>query len=130
MLAVLERDAERARPLFTDALATARRRGDKRVSAECVVGLAAVAGLGDDLRRSARLLGAGRALREGIAAGTTPAERMLEGVLAPALGAALGPVFEAEQAAGGRLDLEEMLLLALGGVPEAGGRASHLGGAV
>ena len=130
VLAVLERNAERARRLFADALATARRRGDTRVSAECIVGLAAVAGLEEDLRRSARLLGAGRALREGITAGRTPAERVLEEVLAPALGAALGPVFEAELAAGGRLDPEEMLLLALGDAPEAGGRASHLGGAV
>ena len=89
---------------------------DARVSAECLLGLAAVAGLSDEPRRSARLLGAARALRELTTAGRSSIERMLEEMLSPQLQAALGAVFEVEEAAGGRLGFEDALLLTLDGV--------------
>ena len=63
-------DAAEAAKLFADALELAKERGDKRVAAECLQGLAAVVARRGDGAQAARLFGACDALLESI--GATP----------------------------------------------------------
>jgi non-specific serine/threonine protein kinase len=114
-VAAVAGDVGVAQRRFVEALELARRRGDRRLCAECLVGLAAVAGEAGDARRSARLLGAGRALRRLSDAGPSPVEAALEEILEPRLRSALGSLADVEQAAGERFDVDEMVGVALAG---------------
>ena len=95
-------DAAEAAKLFSDALTLAKDRGDKRVAAECLQGLAAVFGTQGESVQSARLFGAGDALLEAI--GTTPSssEVAISDRFLPPVKEALGEERFAEEWAVGR----------------------------
>ena len=69
-------DHEQATSLFTDSLVLQKELGNKAGIAECLAGCAAVAGVGGQPARAARLFGATHALREAIGAGLWPGERI------------------------------------------------------
>jgi predicted ATPase/tRNA A-37 threonylcarbamoyl transferase component Bud32 len=114
-LAVVEGNAVGARNVFRDALAVAHRRGDRRAVAECVHGLAAVSALEGDTHRAARLLGAAHALRDAAGAALSPVERALDRIADPRLSGTDGAVLDVERTAGELLQMEEIVVLALGG---------------
>lgn len=66
---------EQARPLLEEGLALCRSLGNKAIIAECLEGLAGVAGLEGRPRVAARLFGAAEILREMVNAPLAPAER-------------------------------------------------------
>lgn len=74
-VAELRADADTAHALHTDGLEAARRTGDRRAIALAVEGLAGVAALTGEHRRSAQRLGQAAALREAVGAPLPPAER-------------------------------------------------------
>jgi predicted ATPase len=107
-------DVARASTLFADGLRLAKERGDKRVAAECIQGVAAAAGLNGDEAGAARLLGAAEALLESIGAHPSPAEVAIGDRYAPPAREALGEErFAAEWAAGRALPPEQAIDRAL-----------------
>src|SRR4051812_1272064 len=115
-LAVAEGDGAEARRLLGDALALAHRRGDRRAVAESVHALAGAAVLDADMHRAARLVGAARALRDESGAAPSAVERAIDGLLEARLpGGSDDGVLELERTAGELLQLEEIVVLALGG---------------
>jgi predicted ATPase len=82
-------DTAEAGKLFADALKLAKERGDKRVAAECLQGLAVVASPGDGAQ-AARLFGACDALLEAIGATPTSIEVALNEEFIPSLKSSLG----------------------------------------
>jgi len=73
-----EGDQAGTQSLLAEALAICRRRGDKRVAAECLIATAALAASFADPARAARLCGAAEGLRETTGATPSPLERLLE----------------------------------------------------
>jgi predicted ATPase/tRNA A-37 threonylcarbamoyl transferase component Bud32 len=112
-LAAGKGDGAAGRRHLAEALTTAYRRGDARTVAECVHGLAAVAALGGDSHRAARLLGAAQALRQAQQAELSPVERALDELLGSTQ-VVPDAALEVEQAAGGLLQLDDVVGLALG----------------
>src|SRR5262249_27134715 len=107
-------DLAEAGKLFADALKLAKERGDKRVAAECMQGLAAVASRGDGAQ-AARLFGACDALLESIGATPTTIEVALNEEFIPTLKESLGDQrFESEWVAGRSEQPEEAIEEALG----------------
>jgi non-specific serine/threonine protein kinase len=116
----MDGDVARTSSLFADGLRLAKERGDKRVAAECIQGVAAVAGLNGDESEAARLLGAAEALLESIGAHPSPAEIAIADRFAPPAKESLGEdQFAAEWAAGRALPPEQAIDRAL----EAAGRS-------
>jgi tetratricopeptide (TPR) repeat protein len=111
-LKLLERDVPRAARLFGEALELAHQRGDRRLGAECLLGLAATQAE-DEPRKAARLLGAARALREGADATASSVETVIEELAVPPLREKLGEEYAAEEGAGALLDPEKAIVLAL-----------------
>jgi hypothetical protein len=112
--------AEAARD-FGEGLKLAKERGDKRVAAECLQGLAAVATVEGDAARAARLFAAGEALLEAIGATPTAIEVALSAEYVPQARAALGDErFETESAAGRSEGPDAAIELALSSAPDAG----------
>ena len=68
-------DDERARALYKEGLALSRELGDKKKIADCIEGLAGVAGAQGSAEQAVRLLGVVEGLREGIGAPLPPAGR-------------------------------------------------------
>jgi hypothetical protein len=68
-------DLEAARTHFTAALSILQQQEDRRGVAECLEGMAGLAGVQGRPAQAARLLGAANALREAIAAPHPPVER-------------------------------------------------------
>ena len=102
-----------ARGLLLDGLRLARDRNDRRVAAELVQGLAAVLASEGRQADAARLLGAADALRETTGAALSPAEVLIgERFLAPVRASLGDAAFDAEQTAGRRLGIDEVLALA------------------
>jgi tetratricopeptide (TPR) repeat protein len=117
-------DADRAQGFFRDGLALARDRGDKRVAAECLQGLAAVLGVKGQEPSSARLFGAAEALLEAIGATPSPAEETIRTTFVPSVQAAIGEeAFAAAQSAGRLLAPEEAIALALEATAASGALA-------
>jgi predicted ATPase len=109
-------DGARAQALFADGLKLAKDRGDKRVAAECLQGLASVYGVQGDGPQAARLFGASEALLEAISATPTPTEVAIHEQFVPPLREALGEErFAAEWAAGRATPPEQAIELALDG---------------
>jgi tetratricopeptide (TPR) repeat protein len=99
--------------LFADALKLAKERGDKRVAAECLQGLAVVASRGDEAQ-AARLFGACDALLESINATPTTIEVALNEEFIPSLKSSLGDErFTVEWGAGRAEQPEEAIEEAL-----------------
>ena len=94
-------DAASARGELEHGLRVARERGDRRVEAELVQGLAAVLALEERPVEAVRLLGAADALRESTGAAASPAETMLTARFLSPLRESMGEsAFEAELAVG------------------------------
>jgi hypothetical protein len=113
-------EVARASALFADGLQLAKERGDKRVAAECIQGVAAAAALNGDQAEATRLLAAAEALLESIAAHPSPAELSIVERFAPPAREALGEEqFAAEWAAGRALPAEQAIdrALASAGTP-------------
>lgn len=101
-------DYAAARSLQVEALATAREIGDRRMTAYCLEGLAAVALGQEQSDRAARLFGAAAALREEIGCPLTPVEAAGEENQVSRLRQALGEeAFTAAWQAGEAMALEE-----------------------
>ena len=101
---------------LAEALGFARKRGDKRLAAESLGGLAAVAALEEEHARAARLWGAAHGLRQALGAPASPVEQTLLDARRPAVRAALGDErFDAEWEEGRRLDFEAALGYAVRG---------------
>jgi predicted ATPase/predicted Ser/Thr protein kinase len=83
-------EPDEAGRLFSEALALAKERGDKRVAAECLQGLAAVLGVQGDHEDSAKLFGAGDALLESIGATPSSSEIAIGERFVPPVREALG----------------------------------------
>jgi non-specific serine/threonine protein kinase len=106
-------DTSEAARLFADALRLAKERGDKRVAAECLQGLGAVAARGDGAQ-AARLFGACDALLEAIGATPTTIETALNEEYLPAVRSSLGEErFASEWVAGRAEQPEEAIAEAL-----------------
>jgi predicted ATPase/Tfp pilus assembly protein PilF len=109
-------DVDEAGSLFAEALALAKERGDKRVAAECLQGLAATLGVNGDPAVAARLFGAADALLEGIGATPSAAEVATSERFVPMVREAIGDEqFERERAAGAALSADEAIGIALDG---------------
>jgi tetratricopeptide (TPR) repeat protein len=107
-------DPGAARSLFVQALALAKERGDKRVAAECLQGLAASLAVQDDPTESARLFGAGEALLEAIGATPSASEIAVSDRFVPSVREGLGETrFQEEWSAGYHLPADEAIELAL-----------------
>ncbi|HEV8603530.1 MAG TPA: protein kinase [Gaiellaceae bacterium] len=107
-------DHARAEAFFAEGLTLARERGDKRVAAECLQGLAAASGAQGQPALGAKLHATAEALLEAIGATRSPAERAIHERFVPALRAQLGDeAFEAEAAVGRALAPEDAITLAL-----------------
>ena len=101
---------------MAEALTAAQKRGDKRVSAECLQRAGGVAAAEGEVVRAARLWGAAEALRTSIGALLSPAERAIEAAWLQPVRAALGQEsYEAEWDRGRRLELDQAISLALVG---------------
>jgi tetratricopeptide (TPR) repeat protein len=121
-------DYERARGLFRDALALGRDRGDKRVAAECIQGIAAALGAQGDASKAARLFGAAEALLETIGATPSPPEEAITERFVPPVREALGEdAFTSEWAGGRATSHEDAIELAM---QAASGAASAATGAL
>jgi predicted ATPase/Tfp pilus assembly protein PilF len=90
LIALAHGERERARDLLTRALETSWSRGDKRVGAECLQALAAVAVAEGRAAAAARLWGAAEAVRELAAPALSPTERALEADYLASLADTLG----------------------------------------
>jgi predicted ATPase len=97
-IALEEGDSGRAKALFAEGLALCRDRGDRRLAAQCLAGLAATAG-------SARLWGAAEAVLDSIGALPSPSELALRDRITP--------LDEQELAAGRALAFEDAVAQAL-----------------
>jgi predicted ATPase/predicted Ser/Thr protein kinase len=108
-------DAGEAARLFGEALALAKERGDKRVLAECLQGLAAAMGVQGASAEAARLFGAGEALLEAIGATPSSSEVAISERFVPPVREALGDArFEEEWTSGHSTPTDAAIELALG----------------
>ena len=113
-------DGPAARALFGEGLRLARDRNDKRVTAECVQGLAAAAASEGRTAEAARLFAGAETLREMTGAALSPVEQAIEERFLPAVEADLGEAESArERTAGRTLSPEEVVALALASRPVA-----------
>lgn len=113
-------DVDEATALFGEALALAKERGDKRVAAECLQGLAAALGVRGESELAARLFGASEALLDSIGATPSAAELATSERFVPFARDPLGDAqFEHERAAGAALSADDAIGLALGNVSAA-----------
>ena len=80
-------DREQPHLLLEQALALCLELGDRQVGADCLSGLAAVAGLEGDVRRAARLFGAAEAMREAFGIPPSPFVRPIYDRLLPEIAA-------------------------------------------
>jgi hypothetical protein len=116
-------DSSEATKLFSEALALAKDRGDKRVAAECLQGLAAVIGTQGESVEAARLFGAGDALLEAIGATPSSSEVAISERFVPPVKEALGDErFGEEWAAGHSTPPDLAIELALTAASSAGRR--------
>ena len=107
-------DPTRARALLVEGLKLARDRNDKRVTAECIQGLAAVNAIEGRAREAARLFAAAELLLETTGAALSPAEEAIRDQFLTPLQTGLGePAFATEWEAGRSLSPEEVVALAL-----------------
>jgi predicted ATPase len=96
--------------LFRDALELAKQRGDKRVAAECLQGIAAAAAANGEAAEAARLFAAAEALLESIGAHPSALERAIAAHFVPLVRDTLGEErAEAEWAAGRALAAEQAI---------------------
>jgi tetratricopeptide (TPR) repeat protein len=109
--------AEAAQALFAEALALASDRGDKRVTAECLQGVAAAASMAQpDL--AAHIWGAAEALLDTTGATHSPAERAIVERFQPPLKEALGEAaFEAALHGGRSWSFEDAVARAIDASP-------------
>ena len=113
-------DPARAHSLLVEGLKLARNRNDKRVTAECIQGLAAVNAIEGRAREATRLFAGAEVLLETTGATLTPAEEAIRDQFLTPLQTGLGePAFATEWGAGRALSSEEVVALALEG------RAGH-----
>jgi predicted ATPase/DNA-binding SARP family transcriptional activator len=114
LVALYEGDREEAALQFRQALALARDAGAKPFIAEVVYGLAAVAAIDGAPERSARLWGAGDAIRQSTGSPLTPDEQSLvERYLEPAKAKLAPDVHETARAKGGSMRPDDALTYAL-----------------
>src|SRR5438128_1690961 len=100
-------DRERAALLLTEGLTTARKRGDKRIAAECLHTAGGLAAADADPARAARLWGAADALRESTGAAQSPAELAVDDEWLTDVRNRLGDEeYGRERSAGRELDLD------------------------
>ncbi|MDP9352569.1 MAG: tetratricopeptide repeat protein, partial [Chloroflexota bacterium] len=103
-------DLDRAGPILVKCLGRASALGERRIIAECLEALAAVAGYQGAVERAARLYGAAEALREQISAPLSPAERAHQRKHVDALRAQIGrDQLDAVRAAGRSMTLEDAI---------------------
>jgi predicted ATPase/predicted Ser/Thr protein kinase len=113
-------DVDEASALFGEALALAKERGDKRVAAECLQGLAAALGVRGESELAARLFGSAEALLDSIGATPSAAEVATTERFVPFARDPLGDEqFERARAAGAALSADDAIGLALGNVSAA-----------
>ena len=105
-------DVEEAEVKYQESLILCRELGNKLVAAESLQGLACVAGMRDDMERSARQFGAADALFRARNISHLPAERKLR---APYLEDALKPPNRAAWEEGSKSTFEEAVEYALSG---------------
>jgi predicted ATPase len=109
---------DRAQELFLEGLRLAKDRGDKRVAAECLQGIAAATAEAGDAERAARLVGAAGAMLDAIGATPSSLERSIDERVSPLLSGRLGEdAWTRERAAGARLSADEAIALGLGAAP-------------
>lgn len=107
-------DATEAQRLFTEALSLAKDRGDKRVAAECLQGLAAALESEGDHVQAARFFGAGEAVLEAIGATPSASETKIRDSFVPPCRESLGDVkFQEEWTAGYGTPTDDAIALAL-----------------
>ena len=107
-------DPAQARALLVEGLKLARDRNDKRVTAECVQGLAAVNAIEGRAREAARLFAGAELLLETTGAALSPAEEAIRDQFLTPLQTGLGePAFATEWEAGRSLSPDEVVALAL-----------------
>jgi predicted ATPase/Tfp pilus assembly protein PilF len=117
-------DGNEAQRLFSEALALAKERGDKRVSAEAMQGVAATLCEQGDRTQAARFFGAAEALLESIGATPSAAEIAMTDRFVPVCREALGDTkFQEEWSAGYGTSAEDAIALALS-VPVALGNSA------
>ena len=111
-------DPARAYALLAEGLKLARDRNDKRVTAECVQGLAALNAIEGRAREAARLFASADLLLETTGAALSQAEEAIRDQFLTPLQTGLGePAFATEWEAGRSLSPEEVVALALEGRP-------------
>ena len=111
-------DPARAYALLAEGLKLARDRNDKRVTAECVQGLAALNAIEGRAREATRLFASAELLLETTGAALSPAEEAIRDQFLTPLQTGLGePSFATEWEAGRSLSPEEVVALALEGRP-------------
>jgi tetratricopeptide (TPR) repeat protein len=107
-------DAEEASKLFRQGLSIANDRGDKRVVAECLQGIAAAYCMHGDHAQAAKFFGAGDALLEAIGATPSASEVAVTDHFVPACRESLGDArFQEEWSAGYGLPSDEAIALGL-----------------
>jgi predicted ATPase/Tfp pilus assembly protein PilF len=117
-------DGNEAQRLFSEALSLAKERGDKRVSAEAVQGVAATLCAQGDCTQAARFFGAAEALLESIGATPSASEIAMTDRYVPVCREALGDTkFQEEWSAGYGTPADDAIALALG-VPVALGNSA------
>jgi tetratricopeptide (TPR) repeat protein len=113
-------DPAAARGFLAEGLRLARDRSDKRVTAECVQGLAAAAAGEGRVADAARLFAGAETLREATGAALSPVEQAIQDRFLPRVGAELGDEgLKRERDAGRALTPEEVVALALASKPAA-----------
>jgi predicted ATPase len=120
---LFEGSPDRAQALFLEGLRLAKDRGDKRVGAECLQGIAAATADSDEPERAAQLLGAAEATLTAIGATASQLELAIEERVGPVLRVRLGEdAWDAERAAGARLRAEDAIELGLSVAPQQGAK--------
>jgi predicted ATPase/class 3 adenylate cyclase len=114
LVALYEGDRAEAALRFREALALARETGSKRMMAAAVYGLAAVAAIDGDVKRSARLWGTAEAIRQSTGSRLSTQEQFIvERYVKPARATLAGDVHHTARAEGGSMTLDEALAYAL-----------------
>jgi Tfp pilus assembly protein PilF len=114
LVSLYEGDRESAAARFHRALALAREAGAKRTIAEALYGLAAVAAIDGDGKRSACLWGAADAILKSMGSPiSAPEQFVVERYLEPIRAALDGGLHERLRAKGGSMSLDEALTYAL-----------------
>ncbi len=109
-----QKDYERARSLFAEALTFSQELQDRLSIASCLVGLAGILGVLGEPQRAVRLFGAAEALRDNLGAQIQPADRLdYESNLAVSRAQLEPAIFETTWAEGRALSLEQAAASAL-----------------